>query len=407
MINGNDTLYRTEDKGKDGFKLLVILIVITLIASFSLIYIFNNAEDDGEDDRYHFRRQVTLADVEELRGLERLRDVSVIYMDRRELERRYDDVDTFFTYEERILFDVLFLFPMDDDLDALFRESYTQDVGGFYRTGRYEVVILDDTGIVLSDVILVHELTHALQDQHFDLMEYRDATCADTHLTRQAVYEGDATFTMYEYLFELPNKYFERYVLELSILPDSDIELPYGVESYLYFPYDEGMFFVWDIYDLGGWEAVNRLYTDRIPASTEQILHVNKYLEGEEPLEISWTPYVEGMELTSDFTVGEFMIYTMLDHYIHSPVARRASSGWGGDRLFYFENGSDFLSIFTIEWDTRDDAEDFFYTHINWQENVTGGFEERFDSGTYEISLDGNNTTIYYSNMDSLPAIDP
>jgi hypothetical protein len=105
------------------------------------------------------------------------------------------------------------LLPAGSDLEQSFLDLYSSQLAGFYdpvdrrmvlvtealRTGLFvrvlESVIRRD---LAGELVLAHELTHALQDQHFGLDTGRaDAGEDDAQLAQRAVYEGDATLAGY------------------------------------------------------------------------------------------------------------------------------------------------------------------------------------------------------------------
>ncbi len=398
-----DYLWKPEPRRDKTTKIAVILIVISILFSFSLAY-FYLPEFNREDE--YTPVSLTIHDVSKIRGLEVLRDVPVTYQSREEFQMLIEWMDFSFTMEERVLLDVLFLFDIESDPENIYTDRYGEAVGGYYIPYLEQVYVIEGTGEITERVVLAHEFTHALQDQHFLLRSYRNARTLDRELARRAVYEGDATFTQYEYLFSLSSAEFDMYLEELDERRDKiEHELPYGLENIIYFPYIQGYEFVREMHSRGGWEAVNRLYTDRIPMSTEHILHIDKYIQGEKPLEIEWEPTVEGMDKIYSYTVGEFHIYTMLGHFLDEDSAYRGANGWGGDKLYYYEDGDDFVSIFLIEWDTRAEALEFHTIHHVWQNSLDGVFRERLDVQTLKIDIQGNTTTIYYSNLSELPDI--
>ena len=404
MYDGMDDRFKDPDARHDkGTKIAVVLIVCSVLFSLSLAYFIVPvpAEDTISEET-----SLTIYDVSEIRELEVLREVPVRYQSRRDYQRMMDLWDHSFTMEERVLLDVLFLFDIGSDPGDIYAERHGEAVGGYYIPYLEVIYIIEGTGEVTERVILAHEFTHALQDQHFFLDSYRYGRTLDRELTRKAVLEGDAVFTQYEYLFSLSPAEFDKYMEELEERRSKiESELPYGLENILYFPYVQGYQFVNEVHARGGWEAVNRLYTDRIPMSTEHILHIDKYFQGERPLEIEWIPTVEGMDVVYTYTVGEFHIYTMLGHFLDEDTAYQGAKGWGGDKLYYFEDGDDFVSIFVIEWDDREEAVEFFAIYNMWQNSLDGIFRERLDDGTLSIDLQGNTTTIYYSNLVDLPEI--
>ena len=60
-------------------------------------------------------------------------------------------------------------------------------------------------GLSLEEMVLVHELTHALQDQYFDLERFIDGDpLSDEGTARTALVEGDASLVMFDFFAGVP-----------------------------------------------------------------------------------------------------------------------------------------------------------------------------------------------------------
>jgi hypothetical protein len=108
----------------------------------------------------------------------------------------------------------------------------------------------------------------------------------------------------------------------------------------------------------------------KLPESTEQILHPEKYFAYETPLKIT-LPDVRNLLGVNwkrlDYDVnGEWSYYLILDEFLKSPSeSRRAAAGWAGDRYAVYEAkpGEIFLAQMTA-WDTENDAKEFFDAYV-------------------------------------------
>lgn len=264
--------------------------------------------------------------------------------------------------------------------DASLRDTYLRllgaQVGGFYDpdTGVMNVLpmIGDDVGDHLSiseQIIFVHEYTHALQDQHFDLSVLDSpeiASSPDRTLAALALIEGDATAAMNLYtqmaMLNDPSIAFSLLAEgamsgTLMLPPDT----PEGLGRELIFPYDTGLAFVLAVYNAGGRDAVNAAFSD-LPVTTEQILHPEKYLDGETGITLEGLnmPVSEGADLLWDLPLGEYYLREWLRYMGVEFSASRAAAGWGGDqfRLWQEENGDLVWSLHSA-WDTLEDADQF------------------------------------------------
>lgn len=220
----------------------------------------------------------------------------------------------------------------------------------------------------LSDLFLVHELAHALTDQHFGLLSLplTDRENEDRASAARCLAEGDATWVMVEYLNRrLPG----RNTGGLDSLGDAAAAMALGrellgqsapsyIQENLLFGYLGGLGLVREVLARGGTAALDALYR-RPPASTEQVLHPGKALSGEDaPLAVD-VPSGEGWRKSGWTEVGrgtwgEFTIRILLKEWeVPEEQAVRAASDWGGDRWVVFEKGP----LLGFHWITRWDTE--------------------------------------------------
>jgi hypothetical protein len=191
----------------------------------------------------------------------------------------------------------------------------------------------------LIEFVLAHELTHALEDQRFGLKDIKD-TSDDGALAHLALAEGTATAVMTDYA----RLYLDPLALAASAtgLDTSTHGVPGFVIQQLNFAYLRGAAFVNALRaETGSWNLVNIAVRDRPPASTEQVMHPEKYLANEQPLPVrlrsrppgGWAPVDSG-------SVGEFTTFQLLDAALPTALARAASTGWGGDRYELWARGT-------------------------------------------------------------------
>jgi hypothetical protein len=221
-----------------------------------------------------------------------------------------------------------------------------------------------------AQTLMAHAYAHALQDQHFDLgaMDAR-ATTTDAALAVQALVEGDATLLAASYRYEDLATADWEHVAELALQAEqpSYEEEPGHSEVWArlqYFPYTEGHRFARALFQDGGWEALNRAYTDP-PRSTEQVLHPERYLEGRPAPPRVVVPDLgavlgEGWTMLLEDTLGEFVVGLHLDTLLPEEMAWQAADGWDGDTFVVWEHddGSRVLVWRTI-WDSTADAAEF------------------------------------------------
>jgi hypothetical protein len=275
--------------------------------------------------------------------------------------------------------------PDDADIDELLVQLYGQQVAAYYRpdTKRFYIITDNEDAFSASDKIIVaHEYTHALQDQHFDLEANRvkDLTQGDAALGQLGAVEGDATKAMQLWTQTnlTPDEAFEVLLESIQQLGDPTLSnMPWVLRRQLEFPYAEGLGFIEGLYDQGGFDAVNATLSTAIPASTEQILHPEKYLANEAPVAITLPDLSSEMNqaegswrLSYQQTMGELLMQVLAAGTESPPETipglpmtwphADAVDGWGGDRLNMYE-GPDgaWIVDWHTAWDTDSDAIDF------------------------------------------------
>jgi hypothetical protein len=367
----------------------------------------------------------TMARVEELRGLEFERTVSVELVDR-ETYRAARDGPTPGAAQRALTnarWEALFAVGEDADATAAFESVFGSSVIGFYTNGRI-VIVSDSETPTLDTRTLAHELVHALQDQHLGFGP-RDRATFDGARARQGLVEGDANYveSLYGGRCEV-----EWDCLAVPARPDAPGSVNRGIYATLIQPYVEGPAFVRSIHDRGGWTAVNDAY-DRFPESTEQTIHPERYPD--EPVaEVSvpdrsadtWARL--DRERATD-RLGEVGVYTMFRTNGLFPEQARynyshpVSTGWAGDRLVPYTNaGSDESAyLWRLEWDSTADAREFAdaYRELLRSKNATLGADgDAFvvPSGPYadafRVTREGTTVTVVNApDREALAAVHP
>ena len=405
-----------KDKKRGRSLFFVALVIIIIVISVSAYYYYNS--NTGTN-------YISIDDVGEIRDLKAKKDIPPQIMSKEEL---LDYLDKLITdgEKERIERDETIyrsMFIVDDDFDLLniSLESSVDQIAGFYDPDTKEMYVIGNHFSPYVNYILSHEFTHALQDQHFDLNVFIENMSYDQHLARLSVVEGDASLVMNQYVSEM--SWEERLFLTLdatmtlgsALSSSTNVEGNKALSSLTMFPYINGLSFVEEAYDDGTWKSVNQLY-ESPPSSSEQILHYEKYLSKEEPVEINFELPLTGFDLIVSETLGEYFISQMLDLHLGidiesslmsligmdmtSDSAANAAAGWGGDLFNYYSRDNDFLSVFSTTWDTVGDNDEFNESYSDMLFTIAydqeGDIFTIRDGYLYKDSSDLN-TTIYYS----------
>jgi hypothetical protein len=312
-----------------------------------------------------------------LRGLQLKSPIAPQMLDDQQLKARIqttfqrDNPPDVVAANERLL-KALGLFPKDASLSALYVELLSSQVKGLYSPKDKQLFVVSTSGNIgpLERWTFSHEFTHALQDQNFDLqsLELNAVGEGDRGLARLSLVEGDATALMTQWAQQnlTPEELVQ--ILRASLDPAAlQIleKMPPILREPLGFPYDNGLRFVMGLQQRGGWKAVDAAFA-KPPASSEQILHPEKYDAAEAPVAIDVprdldTRMGDGWKVGLQDTLGEFQLSIWLRLGLtRVPLANAAAAGWGGDRVTLLDgpNGSWAIAMMTA-WDTVADAAEF------------------------------------------------
>lgn len=275
------------------------------------------------------------------------------------------------------------LVPKDFRYREFMIKLLTEQVAGFYRPKSKELFIADWNDLEQQKPVMVHELEHALQDQHFNLRRFEKwpKGDGDHEMAIHALIEGDATAVMYNYQLK-PMRSDITKLPPISNFADMSLSqaerdkqaiflsAPYALRESLIFPYVYGATFVQEMAKRRDWGAVSKAFTD-LPQSTEQILHFDKYEAKDAPVKVA-LPDVANLlgtdwkRIDADIN-GEWGYFLILSQFIGKKEARAAAAGWGGDQSVLYENAKTGALLLThlSAWDTVEDAAEFFQAYAD------------------------------------------
>lgn len=259
------------------------------------------------------------------------------------------------------------------DLRELSASLFGEGVAGYYdpRTGRLRTVAGAATGTtVLAEMVLAHELTHALEDQAYGL-DVDAGGGDDRALARLALVEGSATALMYAYA----DRHFTVEETLGGLLASAFADtgsLPPFLQAQVLFPYVGGEAFVSDLLRRAGgrWDLVDTAYRLRPPTSSEQVLHPEAYFEADEPRPVRLAAGAvlgDGWERAVAGTWGELQTRELLVRAGGGGSAE-AAAGWGGDRYELWRSPHGSALVMRWRWDSPRDVDEFEAKLRAWAE---------------------------------------
>jgi hypothetical protein len=295
------------------------------------------------------------------------------------------------------------------DLSRALEDALTTQVAAYYDPHRRALWVLNGSrpagaASAAGDEVIAHELEHALQDQHFDLVEFDGGEGNarglddDERTARHFVAEGEAMFVMLAWQMgsgagearRLGPLAVAGLRMSVTMLAAADMvdllsvarqggaagmltaedradlealaRLPPVIAIPLVEPYLKGALLVSEVWGRGGWPAVDDLFRHP-PASTEQVLHpAEKFLARRDPPVRIQAPALppllrEATPLSSE-VLGElgWRIY-FKTHQL--PDGDRAAAGWGGDRYWSWQLHGRAVVLTATRWDSEADAAEF------------------------------------------------
>jgi hypothetical protein len=342
--------------------------------------------------------------VAALRGIDFTRPVSFNLMTSAEMRAKVEEeADEEWSVEDardgEIALEALDFLDRDEvDLHALMTDLEASQIIGYYDPDEQTLYVISDAETLspMDRTVLAHELTHALQDQHFDLGALGDEEDEDegdvesagdegngdgaggegsgdgadmdseARLAFRSLVEGDASLLESQYTSAhiAPHEYLsigrQLWGRDWSALDKT----PQFILDVIGFPYAEGKTFVEALYAEGGWPAVDAAYDDP-PRSTEEILHPERYWEGAPPRSVPMLALTDtlgsGWRWVDEDIVGEFGLRQHIATAITPTLAAIAAEGWGGDSyvVFHHDEADETVLLLRTVWDTPEDADEF------------------------------------------------
>ncbi|MBK5294032.1 MAG: hypothetical protein JJE04_20445, partial [Acidobacteriia bacterium] len=311
-----------------------------------------------------------LADLSEITGLRLLRPVKQERMNRSQLKEFFEQRIQEVVKPEELRVEELTLkkfgfIPADFDLKKTTIDLLTEQAAAFYDYRKKKMVLMDGGGDAMQQAALVHELAHALADQHFNLEKYltKGSSSDDASMARTAVMEGQATWLMSEQMA----KRLGQSLVDAPLLVEAMSRMaansgaafpvfekvPLYMKESLVFPYSKGMLFQQAVVKKMGKQGFQEVFR-RPPFTTQEILHPEKYFDRVVPEKVlPPTPAGKNWKELVDGTIGEFDHGILLQQYSDNDAGLEVS--WRGGRYRIWEHKKTKRSVlgYATAWESE------------------------------------------------------
>jgi len=317
------------------------------------------------------------------------------------------------------------LVPPDFDLARNTIDLLTEQAAAFYDYDKKKLFVTDTTATETQEPVLSHEVAHAIADQNYNLSKFIKAgrNSDDGATARLAVMEGQATWLMSELLARKLGQSLKDSPSLLATMsgaadgaagqfPVFD-KSPLYLRQTLIFPYTKGMLFQHAVFERDGQSGFGEVFR-KPPASTQQILHPQKYFSGVKPTK----PDLPQPHLPKDYkslvggSLGELEHAIMLEQYSGKERAAELAPHWRGCTFDLEESkkAGRIVLLYAVEWDSEDAARQYFAAYREqlakkWKQMTVAAQSADAVSGTGDDGrFELRRTGAVVSSMEGLPA---
>jgi hypothetical protein len=306
------------------------------------------------------------------------------------------------------------LVPQDFDLKKTTVDLLTEQAAALYDFRKKRLFVLEGNSTALQKIALVHELAHALADQHFHLEKFieQGVKSDDGSTARAAVMEGQATWLMSEYMaaqmgqslknapgmVEMMSRATESGGDQFPVLAKA----PLYIRESLSFPYTKGMLFQHKIFEKLDQQGFSEVFK-RPPQSTQQILHPEKYFAAVIPSKPELPRPADERQYReyADGSVGELDHSILIRQYGTSDEAARIAPRWRGGsyRILEHKKSKRLVLAYAVDWEDEATASEYFriyrkvlagkWKNMEAKESGERMLAGRGDDGFFQVRLDG------------------
>lgn len=188
-----------------------------------------------------------------------------------------------------------------------------------------------------TEMILMHELVHALHVQHPELYPNTRYRSRETPLTFSAAVEGVPQYVVYRYLEMASEEDLASVIDDLPIIRDDMMSLiADGPAQHLNWAYATGADFVNGVVAERGTQGLSDLLGEP-PSTNEQVLFPEKYLQGEQAVRVAPPAVPSGALVESEGTMGAAVLMWVLADRVGDQAALDFVATWAGDSYMIYD----------------------------------------------------------------------
>lgn len=244
------------------------------------------------------------------------------------------------------------LLPRDFNLKEFLVKSTGQEIAAYYDDETKTISMLNWVPPDRQEPILAHELTHALQDQNYDLAKWMKAgkkpgdmgAADDSAIARKAVVEGQAMVVYVDYLLkpvgrsleDTPGLVYQMEEPAVKAVIDSQMmhDAPMVLREMGTFSYQQGLIFEGELLHKGGKKMAFAGAFARPPRNSHEVLQPEAYIRGEKPPTVSIPDLHDALndryEVYDSGGIGELDVKALLKQYGERKAADEVSAEWRG-----------------------------------------------------------------------------
>ena len=369
-------------KGRSINKILAIALVplvLTLLLFIPVLPSQTHSHEDSETTDIFDQVNSMLKDLREIMGFGPSLSIQHSLISQNEFRNLYrKQLQEEFNPKQiraEVLFLKLFGLVTDDfDYETTLLDLMSEQVWALYHYKTHHLYIADWAPPDARSFALVHELTHAVDDQQFNLHKYiKSPRNSETQLARIAAVEGQASWVMTEWVMRQSDRsLLDNRLLAITTASATRFEAeqfpvfessPLYLQETLIFPYTDGLLFQQAMIERYGQEGFRRVF-ENPPQSTLHILQPELYVDGLtlDHLDLPEVRIPKGYKKVYEGVFGQLDHRILLEHHLGDTESDDLLNKWRGARFEAYENRKDGHSFlrYAVRWADEDAASEYY-----------------------------------------------